>query len=90
MQETRARSVGWVLIDFGTGFGEATSGINSAAEEYRPVLRSAANQFGLYVVFSHLRSLNFLTLCIWIEPFMHIAQTHLNFRSMENGKDKDI
>ena len=47
MQETRARSVGWVLIDFGTGFGVATSGINSAAEEYRPVLRSAANQFGL-------------------------------------------
>ena len=62
------------------------NGMNSAAEEYRPVLRSADNQFGLYVVFSHLRSLNFLTLGLWIEPFMHIAQTHLNFRSMENGK----
>ena len=63
---TRARSVGWDRIDFGV----ATSRINSAAaEEYRPVLRSAANQFGLYVVFSHLRSLNFLTSGLF-EPFM--------------------
>ena len=61
---TLARSVGWDRIDFGV----ATSRINSAAaEEYRSVLRSAANQFGLYVVFpvSELNHLCTLHKPIW-------------------------
>ena len=56
--------MGWDRIDFGV----ATSRINSAAaEEYRSVLRSAANQFGLYVVFpvSELNHLCTLHKPIW-------------------------